>query len=122
MFNSKPKCAIINAVCPANGNPERGRYCPHWDHHIEETHVDTGETRQREGCDIPAMRAWTKDTQQAGWISARFVNLMSNAIVKLDNATAQRVEQLTIKTQALQEVQNAHGQVLIGAVEKDDAA
>lgn len=47
--SKEPKCAIIGAVCPRNGDPANGDFCPAW-WRIEYVNDDTGQKETRGDC------------------------------------------------------------------------
>lgn len=47
----EPKCALAGRVCPKNGDPKKGDYCPAW-WTIREQNKESGQTRDREDCGI----------------------------------------------------------------------
>ena len=87
------KCAIIDAKCPENGDPDKGRFCPHWDSYVK-TNDATGETRVDFGCDIPVMRQWMSSVQQAAWLSGKFITSAANAVSRAEVARVNGAQQL----------------------------
>lgn len=65
----EPKCAIIGAVCPRNGEPENGDYCPAW-WRIPYVNEDTGQEETRGNCAWRHLPAYFEQTTKMARVSA----------------------------------------------------
>lgn len=73
------KCVLANMVCPRNGDPEQGKYCPKWLEYME-TNQQTGEQRLRRECSERVLPQLMGDLAKACDGSAAAVESTRNEI------------------------------------------
>lgn len=77
----EPKCPITNMVCPRNGDPKAGKYCPAWTEYAE-TNLQTGEERITKECVFKAMPKFLIEVVKASNRPAAAVESTRNEIAR----------------------------------------